>query len=88
MGSAPARARIGKCNNAQKGHFMPRNDRMGNGVKGSPTYIGWYGGGGIWGWGEGESLWCVLRGNIVFPCINGNTVLPCVNVIPIQVSPL
>ena len=44
---------------------MPCNDKMGKGVRGFPTNMGWGGGRGgdeRFG-GEGESLWCVLSGN-------------------------
>ena len=42
---------------------MPCNDKMGNGVRGFPACMGWYGGGGEGGrderfGGEKESLWC------------------------------
>ena len=52
MVSAPARVWIGQGANVRKGHFMPWkghfipcNDKMGNVVRGFPTYMGWYGGG-------------------------------------------
>ena len=74
---------------------MPCNDKMGNGVRGFPAYMGWY-----WGevgggrderfGGEGENLCCVFEWKYMMYCVSLcklKFVLPCVNVISIQGSP-
>ena len=72
---------------------MPCNYKMGNGVRGFPAYMGWYGGGGERDErfrGEGESRWCVFEWKCMMYCVSLCKLIfmfPCVNVISIQGSP-
>ena len=71
--SASARVWIGQGDNVRKGHIIPCNNKMGNGVRGFPPFMGWYGGGGgeMRGLeGREKAFGVFLRGNtwcIVFP---------------------